>query len=257
MTDIFNKVKKNIVDGYVLTYPSDNPILKNINNKLFDLMTYLYSIDVKIIDNYVDSDAETIPVTDSDNCNSDNSDSDNSNILSSSDTISNKRNNCDSDNEYYDSDDEPLIKKIKYNYDYLLNDLFEKELNKVMAFTNIMCLIRIFFNNQYLYIISPTNNIKDKIISLNEHYDCKGRIIVIGIYKNNDFNPPDRKYKGSRGFYNIDHNIVESLKINDVLFESNKYIIDTENKEFWKDKRNKILLDKNENENNMWNYFYK
>jgi len=239
MTDIFNKVKKNIVDGYVLTYPSDNPILKNINNKLFDLMTYLYSIDTENVDNYVDSDAETVPVSDSE----------------MSDIESNKRKNCDSD-EYYDSDDEPLVKKVKYNYDFLLNDLFGKDLDNVMSLTNLICLYRIFYNNKYFYIITPTNNIKDKIISLNEQYKCKGRIIVIGIYNKNDFINPDIKYKANRGFYNIDYNIIELLRKNKVLFESTKYIIDNDNNEFWKDNRKMIFLDKNEKEELMWKYFY-
>lgn len=229
MDNFVSEFKKIFIYYYVLTYSSDNQIINNINNKLFDILIYLYSID--ITDN-IDSDAETVPLSDYE-----------------SDYENNKR-------KYSDSDDEPLFKKIKYDYDFLLRDLFEKDLDKVLSFTNMICLYRVFFNNEYLYIISPTNNIKERIKSLNEQYNCKGRIIVINIYKNNNFIYPERKYKANRGFYNIDYNIIESLKKNEILFKSNKYIIDNNNNEFWKDKKKMIFLDKDENENNMWKYFY-
>jgi len=270
MEEIFDSIKKNIINSYILSLSSENKTILNINSKLFDLMTYLYSIDSTFVndninsDNDIDSNAETVIVSESELNESDISESDISESGISESDISEselnesnvkKRKNYDSD-EYSDSDDEPLVKKVKYNYDFLLNDLFGKDLDYVMSLTNLICLYRIFYNNKYFYIITPTNNIKDKIISLNEQYKCKGRIIVIGIYKNYDFIDPDRKYKAFRGLYNIDYNIVELLRKNNVLFESTKYIIDNDNNESWKDKRKIISLDKNENEEIMWKYFY-
>lgn len=285
MEEILYNIKKYIINSYILSISSENKTIQNINSKLFDLMIYLYSINSTIIndninsENDIDSDAETVivneseisesEISESEICESEISKSDISDSEISKSDISKseinkskicesnvkKRKNYDSD-ECSDSDNEPLAKKKKYNYDLLLNDLFGKDLDKVMSFTNLICLYRIFYDNKYFYIITPTNNIKDKIISLNKQYECNGRIIVIGIYSNYNFIHPSREYKAYRGLYNINYNIVELLKKNKVLFESTKYIIDNNNNEFWKDKKKIISLDKNENEEIMWKYFY-
>lgn len=203
-----------------------------------------------------------------------------------------------------------IKKKYKYNLYTIGNDFYyefmfnnKKALRSVMneiytcddikINTNklLIYFIRIwnYYDNQYVYKIGYTDNLSNRLLSINQKYNCNWRIIIImcgnitdkkiekqihdklkydtplaqKLIGNPINNKPRELYNISWSFYNDFAEIISNMKIK--CFETSNYLYELsdfekiydeemDNIKLLVDEDNFIILDQGINENKFWLY---
>lgn len=173
----------------------------------------------------------------------------------------------------------------------ILKDIINEINNYHMINTNklLIYFIRIWnqYDNKYAFKIGYTSNLKNRLIELNDYYDCNWRIIIIICANINDINIeknihdlisqkhkklvignpikklPRELYNTTFELYNDLVEILEKMKL--TFFETKNYLYEDTSKiekiyddnYLLIDEDNYVILDQTINENRYWLYKYK
>lgn len=175
-------------------------------------------------------------------------------------------------NNYYKIDEDDFVSNVNFT-DTILNEItLSKNKNLVDDIENDkLYLIRIWikYTNTWKYKLGTTKNLRNRIKELNNYYDCCGKIIlvfcvnitntniekkfhkILSKYRNTNNNITNPLKSKSRELYNISSNFYDKLlnlinELSDNFFESEDYILDSDNCEHYRlDKEGIVFFQKN------------